>query len=292
LVHGEIVELYIAPKYTQECHLLSRICEVVRESRGEEIYSRDPMVLLHHCLYRNDERAWAALSEDAMCGLLTCDSLKTYFEERPDDAACFVWRFQDAHSMVHSACILKVFSECIECLSPDAMRVFAQSLRSGGGKGFLAAYATHAKSLPSKPRAMAFESLGSIITNDDVFDALAFDVVGSLETSPHAEDMLAVLVASPCAPHRFRHVAGHDGVSRLKTLLAKTPVPRRAPYLRALAYIVSPGDADVSDVALQTLRLCGSLHEVFMAGVCLVRALESPDQLGGLLTRAILEKKI
>ena len=128
LVHGEIVELYIAPKYTQECHLLSRICEVVRESRGEEIYSRDPMVLLHHCLYRNDERAWAALSEDAMCGLLTCDSLKTYFEERPDDAACFVWRFQDAHSMVHSACILKVFSECIECLSPDAMRVFAQSL--------------------------------------------------------------------------------------------------------------------------------------------------------------------
>ena len=217
LVGDDIIELYAAPESAKECYILSKICEMVRESRGDPIYSREPTVLLHHCLYKNDEKAWMALSEDAVCGLLTYESIATYFQDRPDDAACFVWRFQDARSMVHSACVLKVFSECIGCFSPEAVQVFAHGLRSGGGAAFLTAFATHAKSLPSKPRALALESLGSLINKEDVFDALAVDVMAALEKSPHAEDLMAILMASPCAATRFVHVVGdrREGLTRL-----------------------------------------------------------------------------
>lgn len=296
IVGDDIVELVSAPAHTPECHILSKICEIVRESVGLAVYSRDVEVLLHHCLYQNDEKAWDALAEDAACGLLTSDLLTTYFQDRPDDAACFVWRFQDARSMVHSACILSVFSHCLRSMVmegvSEALSVVSHSLHSGQGIKFLTAYATHAKSLPSQTRRMALDSLGAFLRPDQVFDALAKDVMTSLGTSTCPEDILTILLASPCASSRFPLVAGPTTLSLLKSLLLKTPLPRRTPYVHALALLAPAGDTELQGLALNTLRACGeSSHDVFLAAAHLIRAVEPSDQLGGLLARALLEKK-
>jgi hypothetical protein len=295
----DIVELYMAPQHTKECYILSKICEVLRDSLGYPIYSRTVSVLLHQCLHQGDERAWEALAQDAMCGLLTCEDLTRYFQEKPDDAACFVWRIQDAKSMVHSAYILRVFSDCVDPLSTssEAAEAFTHALKAGQGTAFLAAYATHAKSLPAKPRASALESFGSLLHIDEVFDALASDVMHSIHTSSsHAEDVLSILMASSCASTRFQHVAGVDAVVKLKKLLLKAPLPRRAPYFHALAYLVEPGDTEMAAIAFQTLKGCGqqqSCHDVFLAVVRLISALEpGSDHVGGILARALLENNM
>ena len=290
LLGDDIRELYASPEHAVECHLVSRVCELLRESRGDEVYSRDVMVLLHRCLYTTDEGAWMALSEDVLCGLMRAEAVKEYFRDRPDDAACFVSRFQDARSMVHSACILRVCLECLGCFSDEAARSFEHSLRSGGGKSFLTTYASHAKGLPSKARSMALESLGSLLVSPQVFDALAVDVFGTLDTMVHAEDIVTILMASPCAAARLVHVVGSrtDTIDRLLALLLKSPVPRRAPYLDALACLVTPEDGAVRAPVLKTLQQCGP-GAVFHAGVRVVCALEAPDQLGGLLARALVD---
>ena len=289
-IGGDAVELYTAPNGTPECHVLSKICEMVRESLELPIYSRDVTVLLHHCLYTGDARSWEALAEDTVVGLLCEDVVETYFKERPDDAAMFVSRFQDARSMCQSASILTVFSACLGPLtrSREATMALSNSMQFGKGSAFLVTFADYAKSLPLQTRFMALESLGSSIRHDHVFDSLCKDV---MESNVYSEDVLAILVASPCASSRFRAVVTAAMKTTLLSMMMKAPIPRKTVYLNVLACILRVGDDNVEeivDVVTKYMNSCGNFDtHVFSAAARVIRAIVPADDLRGLLARAV-----
>lgn len=290
LVGDIIYELRDAPPGTNECTLLSKICEFVKQSRGEPIYSRDVEKLLNHCLQTNDEQAWSALCDDAMCGLLSPQGVEEYFHERPGDAACFVWRFQSATSAMQSACILKVFSVCFPTFSEDAVHQFVASLRRGQGAALLSAYALHARSLPLRARAMALESLGMVLDDEETFIALAKDALESLLTNPVAEDVLTILMASPIAPRLAEARQNREELrSMFMTMAQKAPIPRRAPYLLALSHVLHRGDTDIKPFLLETLQKSTDIPTVFRAGVKVVRVIEPAHDVSGLLSAFIAD---
>lgn len=285
------MELFTAPKDTPECHVLSKICEMVRESLDLPMYSRDVTVLLHQCLYSGDARSWEALAEDAVVGVLCEDVVAPYFKERPDDAAMFVSRFQDARSMCHCASILTVFTVCLGplTLSPEATSALSRSLQFGKGSAFLRGFANHAKSLPLQTRSMALDSLGSSIRHDQIFDALCRDVMDS----GYSEDVLAILVASPCAASRFRVVVTADMKATLISMMMKAPTSRKTVYLHALACILRVGDENTEaliDVVAKCMTSCGYESPVFLAAARVIGAIVPADDLRGFLARAVTSK--
>ena len=288
LVNDVLIELKDAPLGSTECPLLSKICEVVRRSRGEPSYTRDVEKLLAHCLQINDDKAWSALCDDAMLGLLNETNAREYFGDQPDDAACFAWRFQAATSVLQSACILKVFSVCLPVFSQEAIRSFVSSLRGGQGRALLTAYATHARSLPGRARTMALRSFGMLLDDQEVFKILVLDTLASLPSNPIAEDVLTILMASPQAPllSQCVHNVG-DVRSMFLAMAQKAPIPRRAPYFFALSYIVEANDTEVKEFVLQTLRHCMDSPDVFKTAIKVVKATEQSQSLPGLLATFI-----
>lgn len=268
-----------------ECTILSRLCELIRESRGEQIYSRDPSTLLRVCLQSNDEKAWKALCDDVMCGLVDGNQFRRYFEERPEDVCGFVLRIQGAVSVVQCACIVRVFSECVCQLSDEATGLLCNSLRYGHGTTFLASFATHVKCLPSKARTTSLVALGNCIVIEDVFDILAKHTCDSIDSHPHAEDLLTILMASPCAS-RICQVS-RDSMTIIHSLALQTPVSRRAPFLKALSYMATPNDSDLHGLVLHTLKSCGESRELVQSAAKLAQNIESPASLPALLAEKL-----
>lgn len=292
LIDNVLYELSEAPEGSQECHILSKTCEHLRELRGEPVYTRSIERLLFQCLQSNDDDAWAALWADFQCKLVGDDLLKTYFEERPDDAACFVWRFEGSRSIVQSAHILKVFEACAQHFSLGAKNSFSGSLRYGHGRAFVSAYASHAKVLPSKERQVALETLGRALVVEDAYKALVTDVFGSLESKNGlTEDILAILVASPCASMMKQCVIDHMyTVATLVKMAEKTPVPRRGPLLQTLALLC--GEEDAGNLRPLIVHTCSCASEgstsVVFAALNLVAVIESPCDVSGSLARALV----
>lgn len=293
IVNDVLYELRDAPDGAQECHILSKICELVREARGEKMYTRDLGGLLAYCLQTNDEKAWETICDDAVCGLFSKECALTHFEERPNDAACFVWHFQSATQMMHSAYLVKILSLCIQCFSPEALAVFSESLRYGQGNELISAYAHHCKSLPSKTRVLALQAFGSVLCIDTVFDTIAREVLEHMDTNPLAEDLLAILMASPCASRLASLCDATDRkeiVTRFHMLALKMPLPRRQPYFLALSHIAREEDKELRGLIIQTLKGRGNIDPIIV-GVCkLIRAIEAPGELSCLLSMRVEEK--
>jgi len=290
-VNDVLVDLKDAPPGSKECALLSKICEVVRQSRGDPLYTRDVEKLLAQCLQTNDEKAWSALCDDAMCGLFHATNARDYFTEHPCDASCFVWRFQAAISVLQSACILKVFSVCLPVFSQEAIRSFVSSLQGGQGCTLLTAYASHARSLPGRARSLALHSFGMILDDPDVFKSLVMDALVSFPSNPVAEDVLTILMASPQAPMLSHCLVEtrHEARSMFLAMAQKAPIPRRAPFFWALSYIVQEDDCAVKEFVVQTLRHSMECPDVFKAAIKVVKVTEPPHDVSGLLATFIHE---
>lgn len=294
VVNDVIFELKDAPANAKECHILSRVCEILRDISGEKNYSRDPEFLLSHCLRINDEKSWEALCDDAMCGLVSRECVFSHFTEHPNDAACFAWQFETAGSVAHSAYIVKILSLCIQCFSKEAMAVFSESLRYGKGKALITSYARHCKSLPPKTRMLALETFGSLLTIDTIFEAISRDILCSLETHGQFEDVLTILMASPCAPRLgcifYEDEARKALVTQFHMLALKTPLPRRHPYIIALSHLARPEDTELQGLIVQSLKGCGSLDHI-LDGICkLIRVITPHEDLLGIFAARVEER--
>lgn len=238
--HDDVLcDLRDAPPGSRECHLLSTICEVVKKARGDRIYSRDASVLLAECIHTDDEAPWMALCDDAMRGELTPDAIRTHFEAHPHDTLAFIHRFRGATLPEHATRVLKVFSMCVPLFPEAARGRFVAELYHTDGVAFLVAFSHAAKSLPPKVRMLALASMGRQIADDEIYRALAR---GAFRSPAIHDDVLTILMASPCAPSLATAVDDPlAALCRMTALATQSPVPRRAPYLSALAHLVRGG---------------------------------------------------
>lgn len=296
-VHDVLFDLRDAPPGAEELPILSKICELLREERGEKVYARDIPRLLHECLRTYDEKAWSALCDDAMKELLTPILLTEYFEEHPEDAGCFAWQFKAASSISWCASIVKVLSLCIPCFPEKAHASFSESLRHGHGHALLLAYTTHCKSLPSAIRRLALERFGALIYTKETFDYLAKETLCELNRIPTAEDVLTILLSSTHAA-TLRNLFSDDEKMRvIRNVYAnatKAPISRRGPYLHVLSLLLDTGHHGIDIDALLVHTLRGYNVESCDTSVVLnvlrvIDAIEPPQSFRSLLVKACIQ---
>lgn len=271
----------------EECHVLSRICEILRQSRHEPVYSRQPLVLLRFCLAHDDEHAWLALCGDVQRGLVSEDELREYFDENPNEAAGFSQRFTSSRTALHATALVSVLAVCVVTFSRAACEAFASSLRHGRGRTLVQSYVTHAKTMPPTAREAMLDALGKTLIHAYAFQALLWDVFESLET-PLCEDIFCVLMASPCIEDALDAVRAtprwDDIMGCLIDMAKKMPPPRRGGVLYILSRLAKemPTDRYASEllqVALSSLVACPTAARIASSAAALTLAVSAhiPD---------------
>jgi hypothetical protein len=289
-----VCDLRDAPPGSRECHLLSTLCDAVREARGDRIIPRDVAALLAECVHTDDDAMWTALCDDALARLLTHDIVRAHFETHPHDAVAFIHRYRAAHTPDQATRILKVFSVCVPEFGAEAHSLFVTELYHNDGIAYLMAFANAAKSLPVGVRMMALTSMGRQIRDDAMYRPLVRGLF--VEHPVIHDDVLFILMASPCAPSLGAMFDDpHATLRHTASAALKAPVPRRGPYLEALTHLAShleqatgtiPADAlnDLHMLILHTARFAQDA-EVVRRASALVRVIEH-DSLCGHLAAA------
>lgn len=107
LVDGRLAERVCHPDHT-EVHVLSRLCELARETRGQPSYPRHTVGLLETALRTDDPGAWQALSDDIDTGDFDIGASAGVMGQGGYPAT-FVTRLVRAKNELHVANILKTF---------------------------------------------------------------------------------------------------------------------------------------------------------------------------------------
>ena len=291
-----LCELRHAPPGSTECHLVSAICEAVKAARGDRVISRDVSTLLADCIHTDDDALWTALCDDAVCGLVSNDAIREHFDAHPHDAVAFIHRYRAARTPDQATRILKVCSMCVPHFSPEAHAMYVTELYHNDGVAYLVAFAHAAKSLPAHVRMKALTSMGEHIKTESIYRPLARGLLGVHTPAMH-DDVLAILMASPCAPSLGSLL--DDPLATLRHTLAlasKAPVPRRGPYFVASAHLASHVFADqgilppdvvhaVHALVQHTVHHDARGLDVLRAAAMLVAAIER-DSMCGVLASA------
>lgn len=272
---GRVEEVGYCAGAPREVHILSSICEVVCQSTGKPVYSRDPCVLLKQCLEENDPRAWSALASDILRGMARAADCSVYLEDNMHVTLSFMHHLKSSTSPEHAASILRVLATLLPALSDDCLAVFQSSLRNKLGANALRVYAAQCRLLPPSLRVSALKVFGSILQHVSELDTIMADVL--MMEAAHASDIVSCMAHSSAGLNQNKEQVR----TFLLEMLRRTHSPLRGPVILLLAKVGCS-----RELAIPIIMAALETPQTREAALVLANRVFPRDSLEGSLARA------